>query len=292
VIFRMVARMASAERTVKFVPADLAPGDAKSIDLATEELEVARIQSRQDPLFATAYERLWGEFGAQHEMEQQEVIARRLDWHPGLAIGDCWLRYEMILVRRGGEFVAVRDHTAVVACREGAAHAVVHLSHVLVEPAWRRTGLTGWLRAWPVQAARACLATSGQSANSAITLVAEMEHPDERFPNREIRLKAYEKAGFKKMDPAVVKYFQPDFRPPAEIDASGGPRPLPFSLIVRRVGREAEDSIKGEEIRDIVTALYKMYGTGFRERDMAGLQESLRNYPAADAEAALVPPTR
>ena len=82
------------------------------------------------------------------------------------------------------------------------------------------------------------------------------------------------------------------FVPPAEIDASGGPRPLPFGLIVRRVGRDAENSIQGEEIRDIVKALYKGYGTGFRERDMAGSWESLRDYPPVDAEVALVPPTR
>jgi GNAT superfamily N-acetyltransferase len=284
--------MASADRPVPFIPEDLAPGDAKSLELPTGDLEITCIRSNKDPLFTAAYDRLWAEFGAHHEMEQREVIERRLGWHPALARGDCWLRYEMILLRRRGEFVAVRDHTAVAIRRESAARAVVHMSHVLVEPAWRRTGLTGWLRAWPIQTARACLAVASPPANSPITLVAEMEHPDERFPNRMIRLKSYEKAGFKKVDPLAVKYFQPDFRFPAEIDASGGPKPLPFGLIVRRVGREAEDSIQGEEIRDIVTALYQMYGTGFRAQDMAGLWEGLCDYPAADAEVALVPPTR
>jgi hypothetical protein len=205
---------------------------------------------------------------------------------------DFWLRYEMILVRRQGEFVAVRDHTAILVRREGASHAVIHLSHVLVHPAWRRSGITGWLRAWPIQTARACLAAASRPADSRITLVAEMEHPDERFPNRMIRLKAYEKSGFKKVDPAAVNYLQPDFRTPADIDASEGPRPLPFGLILRRVKREQETTLRGQEVRDIVTALYKMYGTGFRERDMAGLWGSLRDYPAADTEIALVPPTR
>lgn len=284
--------MANADRPVEFIPTDLAPGDAKSLELATSELDVACIQSRRDPLFALAYDRLWAEFGAQHEMEQRHIIARRLDWHPVLVIDNCRLRYEMILVRRHDEFVAVRDHTAVVVHREGAAHAVVHLSHVLVEPAWRRAGLAGWLRAWPIQTARACLAAARCPASSPITLAAEMEHPDPQFANRMIRLKAYEKAGFKKADPSMVRYFQPDFRPPAQIDASGGPRPLPFGLIIRRVGRENEQTIRGQEIRDIVTGLYQMYGTGFRERDMAGLWESLCEYPAADAQVALVPPTR
>jgi len=280
------------DRSVEFISADLAPGDARASELDCRKLDVARIQSRQDPLFEPAYERLWAEFGAQHEMEQQDVIARRLDWHPAFAMGDYWLRYEIILVRQRGEFVATRDHTAVVVHRGSAAHAVVHLSHVLVDPAWRRTGLAGWLRAWPIQTARACLAVAGCPADAPITLVAEMEHPDARFPNRMIRLKSYEKAGFKKVDPDVVKYFQPDFRPLAEIDASGGPRPLPFSLIVRRVGREHEGTIYGQEVRDIVTALYQMYGSGFREQAMTGLWESLREYPAADAQVALLPPTK
>lgn len=284
--------MSPADRSIEFLPGDLAPGEVKSRELPAGDFKVDCIQSGEDPLFAPAYERLWAEFGAQHEMEQREVIARRLAWHPALAAGDCWLRYDMLVVRRGAEFVAVRDHTAVVMCRDEAAQAFVHLSHVWVEPAWRRTGLAGWLRAWPMQTARACLAAAGQATNSPITLVAEMEHPDERFPQRMIRLKAYEKAGFKKVDPNAVPYLQPDFRPPAEIDASGGPRPLPFGLVIRRVGRELQDAIAGAEIRNLVTALYRMYGAGFRERDMAGLWESLGEYPAPDAVVTLVAPTR
>ncbi|HXG49003.1 MAG TPA: GNAT family N-acetyltransferase [Methylomirabilota bacterium] len=284
--------MLPAQRSVEFLPGDLAPGEVKSRELPTGEFTVHCVRSGADPLFARAFERLWAEFGARHEMEQPEVIARRLTWHPAQATGDCWLRYEMLVVRRRDEVVAVRDHTAVVACPDGAAHAVVHLSHVWVEPAWRRTGLAGWLRAWPLQTARACLAAAGQPMDSPVTLVAEMEHPEEGLPERMIRLKAYEKAGFKKIDPNVVPYLQPDFRPPAEIDAGGGPKPLPFGLIIRRVGREAQDCIRGAEIRHLVTALYRMYGAGFRERDMAGLWESLRDYPALDAAVALVAPTR
>jgi GNAT superfamily N-acetyltransferase len=288
----MLARMANADRSVEFIPGDLASGDGKSLELASGDLDVVRIQSSDDPLFATAFERLWAEFGEDHTMEARDIIVRRLAWHPAAAVGNCRLRYEMLLVQRQGGFVAVRDHTAVVVRRGDAAHAVVHLSHVLVDPRWRRTGLAGWLRAWPVQTARACLAAAGVPAAAPITLVAEMEHPDAQFPNRMIRLKAYEKAGFKKVDPSVVKYFQPDFRPPAEIDASGKPRPLPFGLILRRLGREQEQTAPGSEIHEIVHGLYQMYGTGFREQDMAGLWGSLREYPAADARIALGPPTQ
>ncbi len=284
--------MADADTAIDHIAADLAPGDGKALELDCRELEVARILSVNDPRFAPAYDRLWTEFGPQHEMESPTVIARRLAWHPAVAIDNCWLRYELFLVRRQGQFVAVRDHTAVVTCERGAPRAVVHLSHVLIDVAWRRTGLAGWLRAWPLQTARACLAAAGFPPASPVTLVAEMEHPDPQFPNRMIRLTAYEKAGFKKVEPSVVKYFQPDFRPPEEIDASGGPRPLPFSLIVRRVGREQEAILRGAEVRELVECLYRMYGAGFREPDMAVVWQSLRDYPGDLAEVPLIAPTR
>ena len=143
-----------------------------------------------------------------------------------------------------------------------------------------------------MQTARACLAAAGYSAASPITLVAEMEHPDPHFPNRLVRLAAYQKAGFKNVDPARVKYFQPDFRPPHEIDASGGPRPLPFRLVLRRVGREEEQIIHGAEIREIVECLYRMYETGFREQDMAAVWQNLRDYPDGTANIPLLPPTQ
>jgi hypothetical protein len=119
-----------------------------------------------------------------------------------------------------------------------------------------------------------------------------MEHPDPKFPDRLLRLKAYEKAGFKKLDPAHVNYHQPDFRAPEEIDASGGPRPLPFGLIVRQVGREHDQVIPGASVREIQECLYRMYGAGFREKDMAGLWQRVGEYPRAEAEVPLVAPTQ
>ena len=284
--------MADAHAIIELVPADLAPGDAKSLDLDCHDFDIARICSSDHPLFGIAFERLWAQFGAHHTMEARKVIMQRLAWHPASAVGECWLRYEMILIRRRGQFVAVRDHTAVVTCRHGLPHALVHLSHVFVDPAWRRTGWAGWLRAWPIQTGRACLAAAGFFVTSPLTLVAEMDHPDSQYPDRMIRLKAYEKAGFKKVDPILVNYFQPDFRPPEEIDASGGPHPLPFALVIRRVGREQGQVIEGAEVREIVECLYQVYGAGFREQDMSGLWHSLEGYPAADAEIRLVPPTQ
>jgi GNAT superfamily N-acetyltransferase len=286
-------RMAESEQSFELISADLAPGDSKALDLDLREFHVARICASDHPLFDAAFERLWGEFGSHNTMESREIIAQRLGWHPATAIGNYRLRYEIIFVQRQNQFVAVRDHTAIVAIRRRSSpRTVVHLSHVFVDASWRRTGLAGWLRAWPIQTARACLGSAGLPLNSPITLVAEMEHRDLEFPDRMIRLKAYEKAGFKKIDPTHVNYLQPDFRPTVEIDASGGPNPLPFGLVARRVGREQEEVIRGAEVREIVECLYTMYGAGFRQQDMQPLWKTFQTYPADETEIPLVEPTQ
>jgi len=269
-----------------FLTTDLAPGDARSAEFDTARVELARVASREDPLFEFAYARLWEQFGAAHEIESREVLGRRLAWDAAVPRAGFAMRYDLLLARSAGEFVAARDHTAIA----DAAGAVVHLSHLLIDPAWRRGGLAGWLRALPLQSARACLADAGFSPASPITLAAEMEYPDGIDTARDIRLRAYERAGFQKVDPAVVHYHQPDFRSFAEIDASQ-PQPLPFQLIIRRVGRETETHLSGAEVRCIVERLYHMYAQEFRAQDMAAGWALLDAYPPADAQIALVPPT-
>ena len=261
--------------------ADLAPGDAASAGVDLSPFRIDRIRTLDDPLFETAYAPLWAEFGAKHEMELRVTLEHRFRLAPRML-------YEMVLMRRGGEFVAVRDHTAAVA--DGGA--VVHLSHNLIAPNARRTGLAGWLRAWPIQAARECLAANGVAANAPVTLLAEMEHATADDPARAIRLGAYEKAGFQKIDPAVVGYHQPDFRAPEVIDATGGARPLEFQLIVRRVGRERGLTISGREVRDLVSALYAIYAPQFRPADLAHPLLSTDRFPPDDAVIALLPPTK
>ncbi|MCE9612605.1 MAG: hypothetical protein K8R23_20580 [Chthoniobacter sp.] len=261
--------------------ADLAPGDLKSAALDLSSFQIDRIRTANDPLFGIAYAALWAEFGAKDEMELRETLAQRFGLAPRML-------YEMILVRRGGEFVAVRDHTAAVA--DGAA--VVHLSHNLVAPHERRTGIAGWLRAWPIQAARECLATQGLPADAPVTLLAEMEldRPDDEA--RAIRLKAYERGGFRKIAHAVVPYHQPDFRAFAAIDATGGARPLPFQLVVRRVGKEGEHTISGREVRGLVRALYAIYAPQFRPADLAHPLLAPDRLPPDDAVIPLLPPTQ
>lgn len=262
-------------------PADLAPGDAKSAGVDLSAYRIDRIRSVADPLFETAYTALWTEFGAKDEMELRETLDRRFRLAPRML-------YELLLVRRGGDFIAVRDHTAIVA--DGGA--VVHLSHNLVAPDARRTGLAGWLRAWPIQTGRECLAANGAPVDAPVTLVAEMEYDTEDDAARVIRLRAYEKAGFLKVDPAAVSYYQPDFRAFAVIDATGGARPLAFQLAVRRLGKEGERTISGGELRRLVGAIYAIYAPQFRPADLAHPLLALDRFPQDDAVIALLPPTQ
>jgi GNAT superfamily N-acetyltransferase len=270
------------------IPADLAPGDIKSLQRDWSGITLQCIESADDPAFDTAFGALWAEFGTNSEVEQPTVLSRRLLWRGHELVQGCALRYRLMLLKSGGKFTAVRDHTAIV--REGIEGVIVHLSHNLVAPEWRRTGLAGWLRALPIQTARECLAAQRRSSDSPITLIAEMKFLDRNDPTTFVRLKAYEKAGFLMIDPRKVKYLQPDFRAPEEIDLSGGSRPLSLALILRRVGRERELSISGAEILGVAQALYRMYGVTFRQRDMAPLIESLETYPAPDDVIDLLPP--
>lgn len=271
------------------VPAHLAPGDLKSLEGDWSEIELHLIQDESDPFFEMAFCALWNEFGDKGEMEQAAVIAERLKWHPQHPRNGAALRYALVLITHRGRFVAVRDHTVIIlGDRPGA---VVHLSHNLVAPEWRRSGIAGWSRAFPISTALDCLAELEQPAGSPITLVGEMEHLDPSKPDTQVRLTAYEKAGFKMVDPTRVRYLQPDFRSPVEIDKSSGPCPVPLCLMLRRVGREQETSVSGAEVLQVVQALYQMYGTGFRESDMKVVLESLRTYPAASESIDLLPPT-
>ena len=257
----------------------LAPGDAKSAALDPAEFSWTKIRTVTDPSFPTAYDALWQEFGAANEMERVQTLEARFQ------LGHA-MRYEMVLVQHEEEFAAVRDHTAVWI--EG--EVVVHLSHVLVGEKWRRSGLAGWLRAVPILTAHEVASAHGRP-EAPITLVGEMEYDDGSDPKRAIRLLAYERAGYVKVAPGIVRYHQPDFRSAEEIDASGGAVPLPFQLIVRQIGREGERTVETTRVSKWIRALYAMYGAQFRPDDMAHPALRLDHLAAAGCSLPLLPPT-
>ncbi len=246
--------------------ADLAPGDRRCASYDWRGLDLRRVSSATDPWFDAAYECLWREFGPRGEMEPRRVIEDRLAWHPVQWRGDVALTYEMLVVSRGDSLVAVRDHSVILG-RDG--FGVVHLSHVCIAPERRGSGLAGWLRCLPIQTARACAAAAGIEAPLRLVLVAEMEPLDDDDATRLARLRSYGRAGFRLLD---GRYAQPDFRPPAQIDATGF-QPLPLWLMVRCFGDEAADSIEGQAAATIVGALYTMFGEHLRPVDVRRLRE-------------------
>jgi GNAT superfamily N-acetyltransferase len=277
--------------------ADLAPGDRAVLDASWDGFTLEAVRSASDPLFDLAWQRLWREFGDRGEMERREVIAGRLAWDPRRPVHGHALLYEMLVVRRNGEMVAVRDHTAIVTPAALAfvpgEGPVVHLSHVLVEPSLRGHGLASWLRALPVATARRCLAAArgdGPGAardEPAVTLVAEMEHDDGVTPAVIARLRSYARAGFRVVDPARFHYVQPDFRSAAEIDRTSV-QPVPLCLVVRRVGREHEGRIPAPELRTLVAALQAMFAEHVRDDHMEHVRQGTSG-PTAGSVDLLVP---
>src|SRR5262245_52501099 len=271
---------------------DLAPGDGGAARYDWSGKRIHRIRSAEHAWFERAYDRLWEEFGARAEMEERAVVEGRLRWRPGEPVGGHAFLYELVAIESDGDLIAVRDHTAIVSLAADRAErpaVVVHLSHAWVKPSHRRTGLAGWLRALPLSAARDCAELAGVATAGPIDLVAEMELPSAAHPERAIRLRAYERAGFRMIDPAAVAYLQPDFRPAADIDATGL-APLPLVLVVRRVGAEAEERLPTAEVCAIVGALYRMYEQHLRERDMQSLWRHLDGLLGGGGPVRLVAP--
>ena len=241
--------------------------------------QISHIRNIAHPAFERAYALLWQEFGAKNEMETREVLRQRFSLGPDAV-------YELVLLEDDdGAWVAVCDYT-VLPAREAPADIAVHLSHTLVSAAHRRAGLA--LKLMQFAAARAANILPG----AAITMLAEVEHDDGRYPLKANRLRAFEKAGLLKVDPRRVDYHQPDFTAPQALDDPRPAAPLPLLLLVLRVGRESDRLIGGAELRRLVRRLYAMYGRQFRAQDMAHPRLDVQRYPADDALIDLLPPTQ
>lgn len=268
---------------------DLAPGDSTPHPALPDGLRLHIVESPADPLFETAYSLLDEEFGAKGELETREVIAARMKWNPKKSAGGCRMLYHLMLLLKDGECVGLRDHTAITS--DGCDAVVVHLSHVLVVPKWRRMGLASILRTVPVITARKCAELTGKPG-APITLFCEMEPIDLAIPANKIRRTSYGGAGFRAIG-AGIGYMQPDFRPASVIDKDPkGSQPIPFDILFRRIGRESETSISGREVVADVELIYAMYSTGFRDSDMAPCYRWLNDFKTSYApEYTLFPPT-
>lgn len=218
-----------------FGPGDIAPGEpAAKVEAALARFRC--VDATTDAEFDLGYRLLDAQFGPLNELERREVLER---WFRAGSLSGptdpVRAHYHMLLVYdQDGRVAAVRDGFSAV---DAVVPRVVELmSHSLVLPEWRRTGVAALLRAAPVVYAKRHAPEGAE-----ISVVAEMELLDPAEPDTMVRLVAYGRAGFRVVPPPLLPYAQPDFR---DVDALGvEPVPLPFMLVVRQVGEEGLDTI-------------------------------------------------
>jgi hypothetical protein len=93
-----------------------------------------------------------------------------------------------------------------------------------------------------------------------VDLAAEVEFfsPEDRLSLQ--RVLFYGRGGFDAIDPRHFPYRQPDFRARELIEKTGD-KPVPFMLLLRRVGREREARLPIDEARAVIKLLYDDFET-------------------------------
>lgn len=250
-----------------FGPGDIAPGEPREkVEAALARFRCVDVSTEAE--FDAGYRLLDAQFGALNELERREVLERWFRAGSLSPAGDAiHAHYHMLLVYDGERIAAVRDGFSAVDA--GRARVVELMSHSLVLPEWRRTGVAALLRAGPVVYAKRHAPPGAE-----ISVVAEMELLDPHEPDTLVRLVAYGRAGFRVIPPPLLAYAQPDFR---DVDALGiEPVPIPFMLVVRQVGEEDRDTIRTERALALVDHIAAVHRPSIRAdqlewiRDVAG----------------------
>ncbi|MGK3968126.1 hypothetical protein WMF38_28665 [Sorangium sp. So ce118] len=253
-------------------PRDVYPAEGpEKIVRALAQFSVDEVQG--DAAFDEGYRALDAVFGPKGELERHEVLS---DWFAGKhtdPAAPIVATYHMLLARDAeGRLAGVRD--CYVTLDRAARRCVALLSHALVLPDFRRTGLAALLRAAPIALARRALREAGlgegrppgegpasgaevqaPASGAAILLAAEMEAVDPDDRDTVVRLIAYGRAGFAVIPPTVLPYAQPDFRDTAALGVA--PVPLPLIAVVRQVGEEERADIP----RDRAESFLRHYQT-------------------------------
>ncbi|MBM4265863.1 MAG: hypothetical protein FJ144_04505 [Deltaproteobacteria bacterium] len=241
------------------------------IERETRRYELDSIEHPDHPDFPRAYQILWDAFGPQGEMEPEHAIRRFLldDAFEPLPSGT-FIRYFVLVAKdREGNLRGVRDGSVTYNPAWAPDLCTVYLSHIFMLPEARGTVLTYWLRIAPVELAVEYLYQLQQRElvklplpdqpskyfGVHLNLAAEMEYfsPDDRLSLQ--RILFYGRGGFDVIDPRHFPYRQPDFRDPAVIEKTGN-QPVPFMLLLRRMGRERQARLPIEEASTTMRLLY------------------------------------
>jgi hypothetical protein len=241
------------------------------VERETRKYELWVIDDPSDPEFEAAYQILWDAFGPAFEMERKEAIEGFLRADPFTPEpSGSYMRYYLICAKGpDGKLRGVRDGTILVNQAYSPDLCVVYLSHIYMMPEARGTVLSYWLRIAPVELAMQYLAElhamgkvalpaptqPGKYFGMRMNLAAEMEYfaPEERLSWQ--RILFYGRGGFDAINPRHFPYRQPDFREPEVIRATGN-QPMPFMLLVRRMGRERQATLPIDEARAMMRLLY------------------------------------
>lgn len=241
------------------------------IERETRKYELWSIESADDPRFKQAYDLLWGAFGETGEMEREEAVREfftRDQYEP--TPSGTFVRYFIVLaIDRDGNVRGARDGSVLINPTYAPDLCVTYLSHIYMVPEARGSVLTYWLRIAPVEIAVQYMAdlqafgkiqlplpnSPGKYYGMRLNMTAEMEYfsPDDRLSLQ--RILFYGRGGFDVINPRHYPYRQPDFRDPAVIRETGN-QPIPYMILVRRMGREKQATLPIQEARAIMKLLY------------------------------------
>lgn len=229
------------------------------------------------------YDVLNAYFGNRGEMESMEVIQERLQCNSANPLDGYSFSYEMVVftdtmdnIVAAGDYTVILSHDAL----KNGQSAVVHLSHIWVDPKKPGGGIVRQLKELTVNATHLAIKKASLPADASITLVAEVEPYQEGNEEKIRRLKRFLHADLLIVDPTQIPYYQPDFRSGTEIDASGGAQPLLLTLMIRRINKELELEMPSNELKHIILCLYQMYGHGMRKKDMSVVYSNLAIHTA------------
>ena len=219
---------------------------AESMDkvaLAQQRFSLHAVTHPGDPAFDEAYRAMDAFFGPRGELERRETLQNLLREPECIVHENYEIRYHVVVARDGGgELAGVRD--CFVIMDAAARVCLVFLSHAIVLPPYRRSGLAVMMRSFPATLGRRAAARRFGSEGAAdLMLAAEMEPIAPSDPDTVVRLLAYGRSGFSVIAPDYLPYLQPDFR---DLKAPGVvPQPVPLLAVIRWMGHENEEHLPG-----------------------------------------------
>ncbi|HMY21719.1 MAG TPA: aminotransferase class III-fold pyridoxal phosphate-dependent enzyme, partial [Polyangium sp.] len=233
-----------------FVDGDIPSGEnPDKVRAALERFQLEEV--RTEASFQLGYDALEVQFGPINEIERREVLWAWFE-KGSLTPVEQNIRafYHMSLVWEGQTLAAVRDDFGTVDRTTGSV--VAFLSHSLVLPPYRRSGVAALIRSLPAPHARHDARALGVKP-TAVMLLAEMEMFEAHRNETLVRLSSYGRAGFRVVPPWHVPYAQPDFRDLAALQVEA--QPVPMMLLVRQVGEESSKTIEPRRARTLLDHL-------------------------------------